>query len=423
MKMVEDAIISDLIKQERQRQEETVELIASENFTSEAIMAAQGSCLTNKYSEGYPKKRYYGGNEFIDQIEETAIERAKTIFGAEHANVQPHSGSSANAESFFSILDIGDTILGMSLDHGGHLTHGSKVNFSGKQYNIVSYGVDKKTGRIDMAQVRQLALEHKPKLILVGYSAYPRSIDFKKFREIADEVHAYLMADVAHFAGLIVAGEHDSPFPHCDLVTTTTHKTLRGPRGAIILSQKEDRLKHIYHPSSKRTLAKRVDSAVFPGMQGGPLDHVIAAKAICFKEAASDEFKSYIRQVLSNAQAFAQQLSDLGFDLVSGGTDNHLVLVDLTGKGITGKEAENVLDSVNITCNKNMIPFDERSPVDPSGIRLGTPAMTTRGFDEDDFRTLARLIDETITFRQDTARLDKIRSEVKALCKSHPLYR
>ncbi|MGM5480681.1 MAG: serine hydroxymethyltransferase [Nanobdellota archaeon] len=419
--IVSDKKVADLIAKERQRQEETIELIASENFTSEDVMRAQGSCLTNKYSEGYPRKRYYGGNQYIDQIEQLAIDRAKELFSAEHANVQPHSGSSANAQSFFSILDIGDTILGMSLDHGGHLTHGSKVNFSGKQYNFISYGVTKGSGRIDMAEVRRLALEHKPKLILVGYSAYSRIVDFKAFRDIADEVGAYLMADVAHFAGLITAGIHPSPFPHCDIVTTTTHKTLRGPRGAIILSKIEDRLRDKYHPKSKRTLAKRIDSAVFPGMQGGPLDHVIAGKAVSFKEAGTDKFKTYMESVVSNAKVFADELLNCGFDIVSGGTDNHLVLVDISSKGVYGKEAENLLDSVGITCNKNMIPFDTRSPFDPSGIRLGTPAMTTRGFDEDDFRKTARLIDKTLTHKDDPGVLDTVRNEVKSLCKRHPL--
>lgn len=309
----------------------------------------------------------------------------------------------------------------MDLDHGGHLTHGAKFNFSGKHYNFVSYGVDKETGYIDMGEVRRLALEVRPKLILVGYSAYPRHIDFKRFRDIADEVGAYLMADVAHFAGLIVAGKHQKPFPYCDIVTTTTHKTLRGPRGAMILSKKEDRLRELYHPGSKRSLAKRIDSAVFPGMQGGPLDHVIAAKAISFKEAMEPEYAEYIKNVVDNAKAMADELLRCGFKLVAGGTDNHLLLIDLTDKGVFGKEAETALDSVGITCNKNMIPYDTRSPMDPSGIRLGTPAMTTRGFGQDEFRELARLIDRTISNKGDETVLADVKSRVTELCRKYPL--
>ncbi|MBU1201561.1 MAG: serine hydroxymethyltransferase [Nanoarchaeota archaeon] len=419
---ITDPQVYEAIKKELQRQRETAELIASENFVSPAVLQAAGSWLTNKYSEGYPDKRYYGGNEFIDVTEKLAIERAKKLFDAEHANVQPHAGSQANMEAYFALLELKDKILGMSLDHGGHLTHGSKVNFSGKFYNFTSYGVDKETGRIDMDEVRKIALREKPKLILAGYSAYSRNLDFREFRKIADEVNAYLMADVAHFAGMIAARKHMMPFPHCDVVTTTTHKTLRGPRGAIILCQKEDRLKEIYHKDSKKNLAGMIDSAVFPGMQGGPLEHVIAAKAVAFGEALKPEFKTYIEQVLKNAKVLAEELMGYGFKLVSDGTDNHLVLVDLTNKGVTGKEAETALDKAGITCNKNMVPFDTRGPFDPSGIRLGTPALTTRGFKESDIREVASAINKVISNIKDEAIKKMVRQDIAELCKKHPLY-
>ncbi len=417
-----DPKIYNSMKNELIRQRDTVELIASENFVSPQVMAAAGSWLTNKYSEGYPAKRYYGGNEFIDEIEILAIERAKELFGAEHVNVQAHSGSSANIAAFFSILKLGDKILGMSLDHGGHLTHGSKVNFSGKHYNFISYGVEKETGKIDMEEVRRLAIEEKPKLILAGYSAYSRKIDFAKFREIADEVGAYLMADIAHFAGLIVAGDHESPFPHCDIVTTTTHKTLRGPRGAIIMCKTEDRLKEKYSPNSKKNLARKIDSAVFPGNQGGPLDHIVAAKAIAFGEALKPEFKTYIHKVVANSKVLAEELMKYGFKIISDGTDNHLMLIDLTNKNISGKDAETTLDEANITCNKNMVPFDIRSPFDPSGIRIGTAAMTTRGFEAEEFKEVARLMNKVIENWEDKTIVKEVKKEIKELCDKFPLY-
>ena len=423
-----DPKVAEAIKMELDRQKNSVELIASENFVSLPVMQAMGNWLTNKYSEGYPHKRYYGGNNCVDITEDLAIERAKAIFEAEHANVQPHAGSQANMEVYFALLELKDKILGMDLAHGGHLTHGSPVNFSGKFYNFVSYGVEKDTGRLNMDYVRKAALKEKPKLILAGYSAYPRNLDFKEFRAIADEVDAYLMADVAHFAGIIAARKHMMPFPYCDVVTTTTHKTLRGPRGAIILSREEDRLHSKYHSELKlkdgspKKLSAMIDSAVFPGMQGGPLDHVIAAKAVAFGEALKPEFKSYIDQVLKNAKALAERLMDHGFKLVSDGTDNHLMLVDLTNKGVTGKQAEHALDIAGITCNKNMVPFDTRSPFDPSGIRLGSPAVTTRGFKEDDMKVVADCINKIISKINDESVTNKVKQEILMLCKKHPLY-
>lgn len=417
-----DPAVAEAIKNELKRQKETVELIASENFVSIPVMQATGSWLTNKYSEGYPHRRYYGGNEFIDVSEDIAIDRAKKLFEAEHANVQPHAGSQANMEVFFALLNLKDKILGMDLVHGGHLTHGSPVNFSGKFYNFVSYGVNKETQLIDMDELRKLAIKEKPKLILAGYSAYSRNLDFKEFGEIANEVDAYMVADVAHFAGMIVTKKHQMPFPHCDVVTTTTHKTLRGPRGAMILSKNEDRLKKLYHPNSKKNLARMIDSAVFPGMQGGPLENVIAAKAVAFGEALKPEFTNYIEQVLKNAKALAEGLLDHGFKLMTGGTDNHLILVDLTNKNITGKDAETALDKAGITCNKNMVPFDTRSPFDPSGIRLGTPALTTRGFDESSMKAIADMINKVINNINDNQIIAKTKEEVKGLCEKHPLY-
>ncbi len=417
-----DHLIADAVKMELNRQRNSVELIASENFVSIPVLQAMGTWLTNKYSEGYPHKRYYGGNKFIDMSEDLAIERAKLLFDAEHANVQPHAGSQANMEVYFALLNLKDKILGMDLSHGGHLTHGSPVNFSGKFYDFVSYGISKETERIDMDEVRKLAIKEKPKLILAGYSAYPRNLDFKEFREIADEVDAYLMADVAHFAGIIAARKHMMPFPHCDVVTTTTHKTLRGPRGAMILSMQEDRLKEKYHPNSKKNLAGMIDSAVFPGMQGGPLDHVIAAKAVSFGEALKPDFKDYIEQVLKNAKALAGDLMYHGFKLISDGTDNHLMLIDLTNKNVTGKQAETALDDAGITCNKNMVPFDERSPFDPSGIRIGTPAITTRGFKESDMKVIADSMNKIIENIDNKEIIEKVRQDIVELCNEHPLY-
>jgi glycine hydroxymethyltransferase len=377
-----DPQMTEIMEQEIRRQKTGLELIPSENFASPAVMAALGSVMTNKYSEGYPHKRYYGGNTFIDMAEDLAIERAKKLFGAEHVNVQPYSGSPANVAVYVALLDFGDTILGMNLAHGGHLTHGHKVSFSGKAYHAVQYGVHPQTHLIDYDELRKLARAEKPKIIVSGATAYPREIDFAAFHEIAQEVGAISMADIAHIAGLIVGGVHQSPFPFTDVVTTTTHKTLRGPRGAIIMCQEQ--------------FAKDIDRAVFPGLQGGPHDHVNAAKAVAFHEAAQPEFKEYAAQVVKNARALAEELLAHDFKLISGGTDNHLILVDLINKEITGKEAEEALDRANITCNKNMIPFDPRTPFNPSGIRLGTPALTTRGMKEEQMKQVGRFIAEVI---------------------------
>lgn len=403
-----DPEVYDAIQKETGRQQNKIELIASENFVSEAVMEASGSPLTNKYAEGYPAKRYYGGCEYVDVVENLAIERAKKIFGAGYANVQAHSGAQANMAVFFALLTPGDTVLSMSLAHGGHLSHGSPVNMSGKYFNIVPYGVTEDTNTIDYDEVRRIALECKPKLILAGASAYPRTIDFEKFAEIAKEVGAYLMVDMAHIAGLVAAGCHPSPMPYADVVTTTTHKTLRGPRGGLILTNDEE-------------LAKKINKAIFPGIQGGPLMHTIAAKAVCFKEALTDEFKAYQQQIVKNAKVLADTLMAEGFKLVSGGTDNHLMLVDLTDTGVTGKEAEKMLDEVGITVNKNAIPFDTKSPFITSGIRIGTPASTTRGFKEDDMVEVGKLIALTIKDFDNSA--DEIRARVKALCDKHPLYK
>ena len=373
----QDAAVGDIIREELLRQNRNIELIASENIVSPAVMLTMGTCLTNKYAEGYSGKRYYGGCEYIDEIENLAINRAKLLFGAEHVNVQPHSGSQANYAVYQALCNVGDTVLGMDLSNGGHLTHGNPFNFSGKNYNMVFYGVDE-NGFIDYNNVRDLAIKHKPKMIIAGASAYPRAIDFKKFREIADEVGAYLFVDMAHIAGLIAANLHESPIPYADVVTTTTHKTLRGPRGGMILCKEE--------------LAKKIDSAVFPGSQGGPLEHIIAAKAVCFGEALHPDFRDYQNRVIKNAQALANALKECGFDLVSGGTDNHLMLLDLRNMGITGKEMEKRLDEVYITVNKNSIPNDPEKPFVTSGIRIGTPAVTSRGFNEDDMCEIARLI-------------------------------
>ena len=401
-----DPQVAGEIEKEVMRQRNNIELIASENFVSNAVIEAMGTPLTNKYAEGYPGRRYYGGCEYVDVIEDIAIERAKKIFGAEHANVQPHSGAQANMAVFFSVLNPGDTILGMDLSHGGHLTHGSPVNMSGKYFNVVSYGVSKDDYRIDYEEVRKIALENKPKLIVAGASAYPRILDFKKFREIADEVGAYLLVDMAHIAGLVAAGLHPNPVPYAQFVTTTTHKTLRGPRGGMILCKEE--------------FAKKINKAVFPGIQGGPLMHIIAAKAVGFKEVMTDEFKKYQEQIIKNASVLADALMEKGMDIVSGGTDNHLMLVDLRNKGITGKDAQNMLDEVHITVNKNGIPFDTESPFITSGIRLGTPAVTTRGMKEEDMREIAELINLTLTDFDNSK--DNIKERVGVLCKKYPLY-
>lgn len=395
------------VMDEANRQRNKIELIASENFVSETVMEANSTPLTNKYAEGYPAKRYYGGCEYVDVVETLAIERAKKLFGANYANVQPHSGAQANMAVFFALLEPGDTVLSMSLAHGGHLSHGSPVNMSGKYFNIVPYGVSETENTIDYDEVRRLALECKPKLILAGASAYPRVIDFEKFAEIAKEVGAYFMVDMAHIAGLVAAGCHPSPMPYADVVTTTTHKTLRGPRGGLILSNDEE-------------LAKRFNKAIFPGIQGGPLMHTISAKAVCLGEALKPEFAEYQKQVVKNAQALAKQLVAEGFKLVSGGTDNHLMLVDLTDSDVTGKEAEKMLDEVGITVNKNAIPFDTKSPFITSGIRIGTPATTSRGFTEEDMVEVGKLI--ALTIKDFEGNCDEVRSRVDALCKKHPLY-
>lgn len=401
-----DPEVAEAIFKEIGRQRNKIELIASENFVSPAVMEAMGTPLTNKYAEGYPGKRYYGGCEYVDVVEDLARERAKELFGAEFANVQPHSGAQANLAVFFAAMQPGDTYLGMNLAHGGHLSHGSPVNISGKYFNVVPYGVDDETHRIDYDGLRKLAIENKPKLILAGASAYAREIDFAKFREIADEVGAYLMVDMAHIAGLVAAGLHQNPVPYADFVTTTTHKTLRGPRGGLILC--------------KEKYAKDINKAVFPGCQGGPLMHVIAAKAVCFKEALSPEFKAYQTQIKKNAAKLADELMARGINIVSGGTDNHLMLVDLTKQGKTGKEVEHNLDEVGITCNKNTIPNDPQSPFVTSGIRLGTPAVTSRGFVEEDMTEIAELISMVINDFE--ANRDEVAKRVEALCKKHPLY-
>lgn len=402
-----DEEVFNIIERENLRQEHNIELIASENFTSKSVMEAVGSVLTNKYAEGYPHKRYYGGCEIVDEVENLARERMKKLFNAEHANVQPHSGSQANMAVYMTLLKPGDTVLGMNLSHGGHLTHGSPVNFSGKLYNFVSYGVNKDTEQIDYEELRKIAKESKPKLIVAGASAYPRIIKFEEFREIADEVGAYFMVDMAHIAGLVATGEHPSPVPYADFVTTTTHKTLRGPRGGAILC--------------KEKYAKDLDKTIFPGMQGGPLMHVIAGKAVCFGEALRDDYKVYMKQVVKNAKALAEELKSYGFRLVSGGTDNHLILVDLTTKNITGKDAEKLLDSVGITVNKNTIPFETLSPFVTSGIRIGTPAVTTRGFREEEMKKIAYFINYVIEHRDED--LTSVEKQVRELCSNYPIYR
>ena len=396
------------IEKETERQRNKIELIASENFVSEVVMEANGTTLTNKYAEGYPGRRYYGGCEHVDTVESIAIERAKELFGCGYANVQPHSGAQANMAAFFALLEPGDTILSMNLAHGGHLSHGSPVNISGKYWKIVPYGVTEDGGVIDYDEVRRLALENRPKMILAGASAYPRIIDFKKFREIADEIGAFLMVDMAHIAGLVAAGVHPSPIPYAHVTTTTTHKTLRGPRGGLILSNDEE-------------IAKKIDKSIFPGTQGGPLMHTIAAKAVCFGEALKPEFRDYAKKVVENCSVLADELKKEGFKLVSGGTDNHLLLLDLTGMKVdTGKEAEHLLDEIGITCNKNAIPFDKQKPFVTSGLRLGTAAVTTRGFGTEDIREVAAIISITLKDYENSA--EEAKARVKALCEKYPLY-
>ena len=404
-----DPEIKTAIDNELSRQRNKLEMIASENIVSKAVMEAQGSVLTNKYAEGYPGKRYYGGCEYVDVVEQLAIDRAKKLFGAEYANVQPHSGAQANTAVYFALLKPGDTILGMNLTDGGHLTHGSPVNISGKYFKIVPYGVNKETERIDYDEMERLAKEHKPKLIVGGASAYSRIIDFERMAQIAKSVGAYLMVDMAHIAGLVAAGLHPSPVPYADVVTTTTHKTLRGPRGGLILCRDAE-------------FGKQFNKAIFPGIQGGPLMHVIAAKAVAFKEALSDEFKAYQKQVVKNAAVLAEELTKDGFRIVSGGTDNHLMLVDLRSKNITGKEAQFLLDDIGITANRNTIPFEPLSPFVTSGIRLGTPALTTRGLKEDDIRQVADIIARVIENRDDAAVIEQAKAEVQDICKKFPLY-
>lgn len=421
----EDSKIFSLLDEERQRQNENLELIASENFASRAVMEAMSSTLTNKYAEGLPGKRYYGGCEVVDKVENIARERAKELFGAAWVNVQPHSGAQANAAVYLSFMDPGDTLLGLDLSHGGHLTHGSPVNFSGILYNSEFYGVDKETGRIDMNKVREKAKEVQPKLISIGASAYPRDLDYEAFRNIADEVGANLWMDMAHTAGLIAAGLLNDPLPHCHVVTTTTHKTLRGPRGGMILlgSDGENTLGVTARKSGRtKNWSEVLDSAVFPGTQGGPLMHVIAAKAVSFKEALEDSFETYQQQVQKNAAVMAEKFNEMGYKLVSGGTDNHLILVDLRNKGLTGKKAEQALERANITLNKNMVPFDDKSPFVTSGIRIGSPAMTTRGFDEEAFEKVATLIDTVLQQPDDEATINKVQKQVKSLCEQYPLY-
>jgi glycine hydroxymethyltransferase len=413
-----DPEISNVIEREIDRQRSGLEMIASENFVSRSVLEALGTPLTNKYSEGYPGKRYYGGNEFIDISENLAIDRAKELFGAEHANMQPHAGSQANMAAYFALANPGDKIMAMDLAMGGHLTHGSKVNFSGKLFTIVPYGVNKKTQMLDMDEIREIALREKPNILLAGFTAYPRTIDFEAFKKIADEIDAYFMVDMAHIAGLVAGKAHPDPFPYADVVTTTTHKTLRGPRGAAIFSKIEDRL----HPEDKKNLAQKIDFAVFPFMQGGPLNHCIAAKAVSFKEALHDSFKEYAQNIVSNAKALGEGLINNGIEVVSGGTDNHLLLLDLTKTGLSGKEGEVALDSVGIYTNKNMVPYDKRKPMDPSGLRIGTAALTTRGFGEEEMRQIGEMIARTVNNSTKQEMLDGIRDRVEEMTMAHPLY-
>ncbi len=423
-----DPDVWSAIEGEARRQSDTLELIASENYTSPAVLTAMGSILTNKYAEGYPGRRYYGGCEWVDRVEQLAIDRVKALFGAEHANVQPHSGTQANLAVYFAVLQPGDTILAMNLAHGGHLSHGSPVNASGKLYHVVPYGVSPRDERLDYDELVRLAREHRPKLIVAGHSSYPRILDHARLAEIAAEVNAMLLVDMAHFAGLVAGGVHPNPVEYADVVTSTTHKTLRGPRGGFILSRRalDDRLADVFAPDlaaekRKNWLARKIDSAVFPGTQGGPLMHVIAAKAVCFKEAMQPEFKEYARQVVANAKTLGDELARAGLRLVTGGTDNHLLCVDVTPMGLSGKTAEQALERAGITVNKNMIPFDKRRPMDPSGIRIGTPAVTTRGMKEDEMRAIGRWIVEVLNSPADEAILSRVRNQVKELCDQFPV--
>lgn len=419
-----DPSIAQEIKNELKRQEDGIELIPSENYVSKAVLQAMASVFTNKYSEGYPHKRYYGGQEFVDEIEDIAIERAKKLFGAEHVNVQPYSGSPANQAVYFALLNPGNKFMGLDLSCGGHLTHGSPVNFSGRMYKCIPYFVDRETEMLDMDAIRKLAKKEKPKMLISSLTAYPRKLPFREFQDICEEVDAYHFADIAHIAGLIVGKVHESPFSFTDVVTTTTHKTLRGPRGAIIMCKIEDRLHDKYHKDSKKNLAQLIDSAVFPGLQGGPHDHINAAKAVAFAEALKPEFKEYAKQIVKNAKALAEELMSLGLKLVTNGTDNHLMVIDLTKKNLTGKgkEVQNALDEAGITANKNTIPFDPATPFNPSGIRLGTPAVTTRGFKESEMKEIAKGIATVIDNYEDKNIIKKVRQDILELCKRFPLY-
>ena len=420
-----DPELYEIINREQNREHDTLELIASENFTSPAILEAAGGIMTNKYAEGYPGKRYYGGCIHVDEAENLAINRLKRLFGVEYANVQPHSGSQANMAVFMTFLNPGDTIMGLELSHGGHLTHGSAVNFSGQLYNSISYHVDKKTGRVDFDEVRSLALEHKPKMIICGGSAYPRYVEFDKFYEVAQEIGAFLMADIAHPSGLVAAGVHPSPVPYCDVITSTTHKTLRGPRGGIIMmgKDKENTWGKIAPKSGRiKMISELLDSSVMPGMQGGPLMHIISAKAIAFGEAMKDEFKVYAKKIVDNAKVMAQEFIEMDYDIVSGGTDTHVVLMDLSNKGISGKAAEKALEKAGITANKNMVPFDQRSPFITSGIRVGTPAITTRNMGSNEMKKIASFINTVITDADNDDTIQNVKSQVKELCDSFPIY-
>ena len=420
-----DPELYEIIKREQNREHDTLELIASENFTSPAILEAAGGIMTNKYAEGYPGKRYYGGCIHVDEAENLAIDRLKKLFGVEYANVQPHSGSQANMAVFMTFLNPGDTIMGLELSHGGHLTHGSAVNFSGQLYNSISYHVDKETGRVNFDEVRSLAQEHKPKMIICGGSAYPRYVEFDKFHEVAQEIGAFLMADIAHPSGLVAAGVHPSPVPYCDVITSTTHKTLRGPRGGIIMMGKDrENTWGKIAPKSGRTkmISELLDSSVMPGMQGGPLMHIISAKAIAFGEAIKDEFKLYAKRVVDNAKVMAQEFIEMDYDIVSGGTDTHVVLMDLSNKGISGKAAEKALEKAGITVNKNMVPFDQRSPFITSGIRVGTPAITTRNMGSNEMKKIASFINTVVTDADNDDTIQNVKSQVKELCDSFPIY-
>ena len=420
-----DPELYEIINREQNREHDTLELIASENFTSPAILEAAGGIMTNKYAEGYPGKRYYGGCIHVDEAENLAINRLKRLFGVEYANVQPHSGSQANMAVFMTFLNPGDTIMGLELSHGGHLTHGSAVNFSGQLYNSISYHVDKKTGRVDFDEVRSLALEHKPKMIICGGSAYPRYVEFDKFYEVAQEIGAFLMADIAHPSGLVAAGVHPSPVPYCDVITSTTHKTLRGPRGGIIMmgKDKKNTMGKIAPKSGRiKMISELLDSSVMPGMQGGPLMHIISAKAIAFGEAMKDEFKVYAKKIVDNAKVMAQEFIEMDYDIVSGGTDTHVVLMDLSNKGISGKAAEKALEKAGITVNKNMVPFDQRSPFITSGIRVGTPAVTTRKMGSNEMKKIASLINTVVTDSDNNDTIQNVKSQVKELCDSFPIY-